>query len=139
VFDRGLVFIETVTQMVPKQMLAFTIEANPASIAPRALDEQVLMDGQYFDILDGKYEIERISDHEMRLHLTSRFRLSTYFNFYSRFWSQLIMRDIQQNILRIIKDRSKKEYNQIILDELGRRSAYTAGCGLCQCVTKYVQ
>jgi hypothetical protein len=109
VFDRGLIFTETVTQVIPRKELTFTIEANPASIPPTALDKHVLVGGQYFDILDGKYEMEKISEQEIRLHLTSRFRLATHFNFYSGFWSQLIMSDIQQNILRIVKDRSEKE------------------------------
>lgn len=105
IFDRGLFFTETVTKMQPLQTLAFRIEADPNSIPPAALDEHVMVGGKYFDVLEGKHEIEKLNDGTILLHLSSQFRLSTRFNFYSGFWSKLIMRDIQENILEIIKER----------------------------------
>jgi hypothetical protein len=111
IFGRGLFFTETVTEVVNEKILAFDIKADPNSIPPTALDEHVLVGGEFFDVLEGKYEIEKLSDSEIRLHLTSKFRLSTGFNFYSGFWSKLIMSDIQKNILKIIKERSEKSVN----------------------------
>ncbi len=107
IFDRGLFFTETVTEVVPNKILAFDIKADPNSTPPSALDEHVMVGGKYFDVLEGKYEIEKISDNQINLKLTSKFRLSTSFNFYSGFWSKIIMRDIQNNILQIIKQRSE--------------------------------
>jgi hypothetical protein len=107
IFARGLFFTETVTQVVPHTVLAFNIEADPNSIPPKALDEHVMVGGKYFDVLEGRYEIEKVDDHLIKLHLTSRFRLSTNFNFYSGLWSKVIMRDIQKNILEIVKSRSE--------------------------------
>ena len=109
IFDRGLFFTETVTTVVPNRVLAFNIKADPNSIPPKALDEHVMVGGKYFDVLEGKYELEKVSDHEIKLHLTSGFRLSTHFNFYSGMWSKLIMRDIQKNILEIVKSRSEQK------------------------------
>jgi hypothetical protein len=108
IFDRGLFFTETVVEAVPLRVLRFTIKADPAATPPTALDEHVMVGGRFFDVMEGRYEIERLTDHTVRLHLTSRFRLSTSFNFYSGLWSKLIMRDIQKNILQIIKSRSEK-------------------------------
>lgn len=107
IFARGLFFTETVTQMQPNKLLAFNIVADPKSIPPKALDEHVMVGGKYFDVLEGKYEIEKVNDNKIILHLTSQFRLSTRFNFYSGLWSKLIMKDIQENILKIIKRRSE--------------------------------
>lgn len=107
IFARGLFFTETVTQMQPNKVLAFDIVADPKSIPPKALDEHVMVGGKYFDVLEGKYEIEKVNDKIIILHLTSQFRLSTRFNFYSGLWSKLIMKDIQENILDIIKRRSE--------------------------------
>lgn len=109
IFDRGLFFTETVTKVVPYRNLTFTIEADPTSIPPAALDEHVLVGGDYFDVLEGKYEIEPIDVQTIRLHLTSRFRVSTSFNFYSGLWSRLIMRDIQENILGVVRKRSEHD------------------------------
>lgn len=111
VFDRGLFFTEIVTVVELHHILAFEIKADPNSIPPTALDEHVLVGGKYFDVLEGKYEIEEIDGNKIRLHLTSEFRLSTSFNFYSGFWAKLIMRDIQKNILKIIKVRSEENAN----------------------------
>ena len=107
IFARGLFFTETVTQVEPLKILAFDIKADPNSIPPKALDEHVMVGGKYFDVLEGKYEIEKVNDNKIILHLTSQFRLSTRFNFYSGLWSKLIMKDIQENILEIIKSRSE--------------------------------
>jgi hypothetical protein len=111
IFARGLFFTETVTKMQENKVLAFTIVADPKSIPPKALDEHVMVGGKYFDVLEGKYELEKSSDNKIILHLTSQFRLSTRFNFYSGLWSKLIMSDIQENILDIVKRRSEKEKN----------------------------
>ncbi len=108
IFDRGLFFTETVTQIQPLKILAFNIVADPNSIPPAALDEHVMVGGKYFDVLEGRYEIEKLSNGTILLHLSSQFRLSTRFNFYSGFWSKLIMRDIQESILGIIKERCEK-------------------------------
>jgi hypothetical protein len=107
IFARGLFFTETVTQMQTNKILAFNIVADPKSIPPKALDEHVMVGGKYFDVLEGKYEIEKVNDNKIILQLTSQFRLSTRFNFYSGLWSKLIMKDIQENILDIIKRRSE--------------------------------
>ncbi|NIJ52220.1 hypothetical protein [Dyadobacter arcticus] len=111
IFARGLFFTETVTKVERLKILAFDIKADPNSIPPKALDEHVLVGGKYFDVLEGKYEIEKINDSKIILHLTSQFRLSTRFNFYSGLWSKLIMKDIQENILDIIKQRSEAGQN----------------------------
>jgi hypothetical protein len=108
-FTRGLFFTETVTSVKAYKTLAFTIRADPTSIPPTALDEHVTVGGKYFDVLEGKYEIEETGKGKIILHLTSQFRLSTPFNFYSGLWSKILMKDIQKNILQIIKERSEKK------------------------------
>ncbi len=41
IFDRGLFFTETVTEMIPERKLIFTIKADPLSTPPEALDKHV--------------------------------------------------------------------------------------------------
>ncbi len=107
-FERGLYFTETVTEMEEKKILGFDIEVDPKSVPPKALDEHVVVGGKYFDVLHGKYELEKIGDKKYILHLESRFRLSTHMNFYAGIWSKYIMRDIQDNILHVIKNRAER-------------------------------
>ena len=122
-FDRGLFFTETITELDPLKVLAFSIETDPASIPPSALDEHVMVGGNYFDVLEGRYELYPIGTDSIRLDLTSRFRLSTDFNFYSGPWSQWIMSDIQENILGVIKNRCERSSNvHVMRGEFDRRS-----------------
>ncbi len=104
-FAKGLLFIETVTDWQERQRLAFTIQADPAATPLTTLDEHVVVGGRYFDVLQGTYEIEKIDDAHVVLHLSSRFRLSTNFNFYARLWGEFLMRDIQNSILKVIQGR----------------------------------
>jgi hypothetical protein len=51
--------------------------------------------------------LERIDRETYRLHLYSRVKLTTTFNFYAGWWARLIMKDIQNNILQVEKLRAE--------------------------------
>jgi hypothetical protein len=104
-FDGGVLFVETVTVWEPERRLAFDIRADSVNIPPRTLDEHVTIGGPYFDTLQGQYRIEVMDGGRTLLHLSSRHRLSTTFNFYARVWTDAVMRDIQENILYVIRNR----------------------------------
>jgi hypothetical protein len=104
-FAGGVLFVETVTEWQEKEALAFRIKADTASIPPGTLDEHVTVGGQYFDTLRGRYWIEQLEGGRVRLHLSSWHRLSTTFNFYAGFWTDAIMRDVQNGILQVIRNR----------------------------------
>jgi hypothetical protein len=104
-FEGNLVFIETVHTWQPGHRLAFSIRADTAAIPATTLDEHVTVGGPFFDVLDGDYSIELLAARRSILHLSSRHRLSTHFNFYAGLWTSFIMRDIQDNILHVIKNR----------------------------------
>jgi len=104
-FEHGVLFVETINKWEMDKKLAFSIKADTKSIPPTTLDEHVTVGGPYFDVLQGEYRIEPMSDGKVILHLSSQHRLSTRFNIYAGLWTDYIMRDIQQNILEIIKKR----------------------------------
>jgi len=105
VFSKGLVFTEVVTAYQPQKHMHFTISANPYDIPSTAMDEHVVIGGEYFDVLDGTYELQPLPGNVYRLHLYSHFQLKTTFNFYAGWWAKWIMKDIQNNILHVIKTR----------------------------------
>lgn len=111
-FAGGVLFIETVTVWEPERRLGFDIRADTANIPPHTLDEHVTIGGRYFDTLHGEYRIESQPDGTTLLHLVSQHRLSTTFNFYSRLWTDAIMRDIQENILYVIRNRCETPVRQ---------------------------
>lgn len=112
-FAGGVLFVETVTLWEPGRRLGFDIRADTVNIPPHTLDEHVTIGGRYFDTLHGEYWIEPRPDGGTLLHLVSRHRLSTTFNFYARMWTDAIMRDIQENILYVIRNRCEKPGGQV--------------------------
>ncbi len=109
IFSKGLVFHETVLSYEDKKKMVFTIKANPYDIPSTTMDEHIVIGGDFFDVLDGTYELEKLEGNKYRLHLYSHFILSTNFNFYASWWAKLIMKDIQNNILQVIKKRAENE------------------------------
>ena len=107
-FTKGLVFNEIVTKYEDKKLMIFDIKANTYEIPSTTMDEHILIGGDYFDMIDGEYRLERITDRKYKLKLKSHFKVSTTFNWYSGFLGKIIMNDIQTNILKIVKKRSEK-------------------------------
>ncbi|EMO62040.1 hypothetical protein LEP1GSC133_2416 [Leptospira borgpetersenii serovar Pomona str. 200901868] len=110
-FEKGLVFYETITQWERDRKLQFEIGVDPNLTPLTTLDPHVVPGGAYFDALQGEYELEYneiINNGKKQpivLHLRSKYRLSTRFNFYASLWGDFLMRDIQNSILRILKKR----------------------------------
>ena len=71
-FEHGLLFIETVTRWESERVLAFSIKADVEHLPPTTLDEHVKIGGRFFDVLDGEYKLEPLSDGRVLLHLSSR-------------------------------------------------------------------
>ncbi len=107
VFSNGLIFRETVKEYEENKKMVFSIKANTFEIPSTTLDEHILIGGKYFDVLDGTYELEKLSENKYRLHLYSKFKMNTTFNFYAGWWGKIIMKDIQNNILKIEKKRAE--------------------------------
>lgn len=106
-FERDVSFFETVTVWEPPRKLGFTIRADPDFIPHTAFDQHIIVGGRFYDVLDGRYEIEPLSPTSARLHLTSQHRLSTRFNAYAGWWSAKIMDGIQGSILEVIRRRAE--------------------------------
>lgn len=109
IFSGGLVFHEKVLSYDHKKKMNFSITADPHEIPSTTMDEHIVIGGDYFDVLDGTYELQQLNDSTYRIHLYSHFKLSTTFNFYASWWAGWIMKDIQNNILQVIKQRAENE------------------------------
>jgi len=105
IFSKGLIFKEVVKEYQPEKKMHFSIAADPHEIPSTTMDEHVVIGGDYFNVLDGTYELEKLAEGSYRLHLYSHFILNTHFNFYASWWAGLIMKDIQENILQVIQTR----------------------------------
>jgi hypothetical protein len=106
-FQGEVLFIETIDAWDPDRRLGFSIRAQTDQIPPTTFDEHVTVGGKYFDVLHGEYMLEPLSNGRTRLHLTSRSRVSTDFNWYAHLWTDAVMNDLQQRILFVVKNRSE--------------------------------
>ncbi len=107
-FEGNVLFVERITEWDEPRRISFSIHADTANIPPDTFDEHVTIGGPYFDVLHGTYRIETLVSGRVILHLSSDQRLSTRFNFYSHLWTEALMADLQNYILRIIKARCEK-------------------------------
>jgi hypothetical protein len=107
IFTKGLILHEKVVEYISLRKMVFSIKAYPHEIPAATMDEHVVIGGKYFDVLNGTYILERINKSSYRVHLYSRFKLNTTFNFYAGWWASCILQDIQDNVLHIVKSRSE--------------------------------
>lgn len=107
-FEGDVLFLERITEWQEPERISFSIQADTENIPPDTFDEHVTVGGPYFDVLHGTYRIQTLGPGHVILHLSSDQRLSTRFNFYSHLWTEALMADLQNYILRIIKNRCEK-------------------------------
>jgi hypothetical protein len=108
-FENGLIFEERIKVWNAPNVLAFTIDRDPTAEIPDLLYQ---IDGPYFQMLDGYYQITPREDGKVLLTLSSRHRLTTHFNGYAGFWTDAVMRDLRQDILEIVRDRCVGKINE---------------------------
>ncbi len=108
-FAGGVLFIETIDIWDPDRRLGFSIRAQTDQIPKTTLDEHVTVGGKFFDVLHGEYDLESLAGHRTRLHLLSRHRVSTDFNWYAHLWTDAVMSDLQRRILVVIKNRCERQ------------------------------
>lgn len=103
-FEYGLRFEEVITHWQPGERLTFDIDAQPTDATQEPFN---MIGGAYFDILSAEYAFEPLEDGQMRLHLSSEYRLSTRINAYGGLWVDVALHDFQQAVLSVVKRRSE--------------------------------
>lgn len=107
-WDKGIKFEEKITSWDNNNGFAYDINVEPNSILPTTLDEHVMIGGKYFDVLNGSYKIEKLSQAKSKVTLTCTYRVTTNLNFYSKIWANFILDDFNEMILEVIKKRSER-------------------------------
>lgn len=106
-WEKGIKFEEKITAWDEKKGFSYNINVDPNSIPPTSLDEHVMIGGKYFDVLNGSYKIEELSQAKNKVTLTCTYRVTTNLNFYSKLWADFILDDFNEMILEVIKKRSE--------------------------------
>lgn len=103
-FEGGLMFIETITIYEENKKVSFDIKIDPTTIRQKVFDQHVL-NGNYFKFVDATYVLTELKNGQVKLTLSSRYRLTSTINFYSKFWGDIILTDFQDRLLKVIKNR----------------------------------
>lgn len=99
-------FQEHITTWQPGRELGWRFHFPNTSVQDNT-DRHVSPDGEFLTIHSGDYVIRRVSADTTELTLTTRYIARTHVNLYARLWGELMMGDIQDNVLTIIKHRSE--------------------------------
>jgi hypothetical protein len=109
-FEGNVLFTETIDAWDEGRMLSFSIAANTEEIPPETMDEHMIVGGDYFNVLRGTYAIEDLGGGRCLLKLSSRHAATTDFNLYADLWGRLLMGDIQDRILKVVRARCERGF-----------------------------
>jgi hypothetical protein len=104
IYEQKLRFKEQIIAWDEQRSLTFTIVPDTSEVGASTLPLKEI-GGKYFSPLEATYTLERLPDGKVLLRLSSKHRLSTRFNAYGGLWTDLIMSDLQNDIMQIVKAR----------------------------------
>ena len=106
-WEKGIKFQEIIKTWDNGNEFTYDIKVDPKSIPPTTLDEHVMIGGKYFDVVEGGYKVDSLSQSKSLVTLTCKYRITTNLDSYSKLWADFILDDFNQMILEVVKKRSE--------------------------------
>jgi hypothetical protein len=103
-------FEERITQWRPGEWLAWSFSFANSSLQEYT-DQHIAPDGQFLKIDAGEYRLEPVTADTTLLTLSTRYIAKTHVNLYAELWGDLLLGDIENNILSIIKQRAEAAHD----------------------------
>ncbi|HVI34412.1 SRPBCC family protein [Phenylobacterium sp.] len=100
-------FEERIVEWVPGRKLGWRFNFTNSSVQDYT-DRHISPDGEFLKVDSGDYTLRRIADGKTELTLTTRYIAKTRVNPYAKLWGELMMGDVQDNVLTVIKDRAER-------------------------------
>lgn len=100
-------FEEHITAWEPGRKLGWRFNFTNSSVQDYT-DKHISPDGQFLRIDSGDYVLRPVSPGVTQVTLTTRYIAKTHVNPYAKLWGELMMGDIEENVLTIIKDRAER-------------------------------
>jgi len=101
-------FEERIVTWKPGRKLGWTFNFTNSSVQDYT-DKHISPDGDFLTIDSGDYVLRPISSEVTEVTLTTRYVAKTHVNPYAKLWGELMMGDIQENVLTVIKDRAERD------------------------------
>lgn len=99
-------FEERVTQLDPGRAIGWDF-AFPDSSVQDYTDRHISPDGPLLKIASGGYRIEALGKGRARVTLTTTYRMRSRLGWYLALWGEVLLGDVQDNVLTIIKTRAE--------------------------------
>jgi len=106
-WTKGVHFYGDVNEWQPGKKLAWRYRFVDDSFPAGALDEHVTLKSDYFELIDGSYNLEK-KDNGTILTEVTHWRVSTKFNIYARTLGRVLIADTVSSLLEMMKYRSER-------------------------------
>lgn len=100
-------FQERIVAWEPGRKLGWAFNFTNSTVQDYT-DKHISPDGEFLKIDSGDYRLHRVSADTTELTLTTRYIAKTHANPYAKLWGELMMGDVEENVLAIIKDRAER-------------------------------
>jgi hypothetical protein len=106
-WEKNVWFQEVITEWQAPQSMHYRFVIPKGGIPREALDRHVEVGGEYFDLIDGGYDLQRATDGGTMLSLTTRFVNKSQLKLYGNLWGRMVLKDFHGSILNLIKKRAE--------------------------------
>ncbi|MFZ6874109.1 hypothetical protein ACO0LF_18785 [Undibacterium sp. Di27W] len=105
-WEKNVQFEEIITTWQKPYAMHYRFHIQQGGIPRDALDRHVEMGGEYFDVLDGGYDLQA-KDGGTELRLTTRFINKSQLKTYGDLWGKMVLNDFHHSILGLMKNRAE--------------------------------
>lgn len=106
-WQRGVWFEEHITNWKPNESLTWDF-VFPDDSTFSSVDQHIDPRGPNLIVQTGGYKLAQLSNGSTRLDLFTTYSASTAVNAYSALWGELVVGDVQNNILNVVKLRAER-------------------------------
>jgi len=107
-WEKNVWFQEIITDWRTAQAMHYEFHIPKGAIPREALDSHVEMGGEYFDLVDGGYDLKRLPDGSTELSLSTRFKNKSSLQLYGNIWGRVVLKDFHRSILGLMKSRAER-------------------------------
>jgi hypothetical protein len=110
-WEKEVWFQEVITKWEKPKSMHYKFVIPKGAIPREALDQHVEMGGEYFDLIDGGYELKASEDGGTELSLSTRFVNKSQLKIYGDLWGRMVLKDFHRSILGLMKNRAEKMHH----------------------------
>ena len=108
-FTEGLKLYETISKIDTFSFVNFKIHIDKSELRNTPTDKHLLK-SEYFKFENISYTLQEESNGEIKLTLNCDYKLNSKMNFYASFWADRIIKDFEEKLLKVLKNKIEKNH-----------------------------